>query len=486
MRCLRGLHLLVALGFSFLNLPIAYAENAATPLPEAVTSALKSADVSTNNVAIYVQALAANPSQLDAPLLAHLTSQPLNPASNMKLLTSYAALALLGPDYRWQTNVYYDGELKGDTLIGNLYIKGVGDPNITLADFNALLSRVYQSGLHTITGDIVIDNTDFASTATNAASFDGEPLRAYNATASAFVVNGKVSAFKFDTDDKTVTVSVEPALPTVKLDVNLTTNLTVVQGDCNAWRNQLRYAVTQQNGEALVRYSGTIPKNCSDKYLELLAIDENQYHVALFASQWRALGGTFNGKLRTASLPLNAVFIAEHTSRSLAEILTPMNKWSNNLMARQLLLTIAAQKVIKPATEEKAGIVVQEWFASLGLPAEGLVLENGAGLSRIERISAAQLGGMLVNAYYSPTMPEIMASLPIVAIDGTMRNRLKNTLMQGRGHFKTGSINGVFSLAGYLLCQNGQRYVVVFMANDPNAFLTKPAQDALLEWVYLH
>ena len=482
MRCLRGLHLIVVLGFSFLNLEIAYAENVSTPLPDAVTSALKSADVSTNNVAIYVQALAANPSQLETPLLAHLTSQPLNPASNMKLLTSYAALALLGPSYRWQTNVYYDGTLKGDTLIGNLYIKGVGDPNITLADFNTLLSRVYQSGIHSITGDIVIDNSDFASIATNAASFDGEPLRAYNATASAFVVNGKVSAFKFDTDDKTVTVSVEPALPAVKLE----TNLTIVQGDCNAWRNQLRYIVTHKNGEALVRFSGNIPKNCSDKYLELLALDENQYHVALFTSQWRALGGHFNGKLRTANLPLNAIFIAAHTSQSLAETLIPMNKWSNNLMARQLLLTIAATQTAKPATEEKASAVVQQWFASLGLPAEDIVIENGAGLSRIERMSAAQLGSMLVNAYYSPTMPELMASLPILAIDGTMRNRLKNTLMQGRGHFKTGSINGVFSLAGYLLSQNGQRYVVVFMANDPNASLTKPAQDALLEWVYLH
>ena len=153
-------------------------------------------------------------------------------------------------------------------------------------------------------------------------------------------------------------------------------------------------------------------------------------------------------------------------------------------MARQFLLTIAAEKVAIPATEENGTLAIKQWLNTQGLQFNELVIENGSGLSRIERISAQHLGQLLTHAYYSPVMPELISSLPIAALDGTMQKRLKSSVVQGRAHLKTGTINGVYTLAGYILGQQGERYVVVFMANDAKAVHTKPAQDALLEWVY--
>jgi len=456
----------------------AYAD---TNLPVSVADALKKIDLPEHAVSIYVQALTEKPSALKAPLLQHQATKALNPASTMKLVTSYAALALLGPSYRWKTDVYIDGILRDGVLNGNLYIKGYGDPNMMADDFNRLLRTLYNGGVHEINGDLVIDNTYFASVSPPAGSFDDEPLRAYNATPNAFMVNAKNTSFKFDADASTVNISIEPLMPEIKI-VN---QLKVKAGDCSSWRSNFTYDVTPQNTGATVTFRGYYPTNCGQKYLELLVMDENFYHLSLFKSLWKSLGGTFNGNLRLQAVPMNAQKAMQYESEPLAQILPNMNKWSINLMARQLLLTIAAEKLGAPATETNAALVVRDWLNSLGLNFNELTIENGSGLSRIERISAAHLGAMLVNAYYSPVMPELIASLPISAVDGTMQKRLKESQLIGRAHLKTGSLSGVYTLAGYVLAQSGERYVVVLMVNDAKAALTKPVQDALLEWVFV-
>lgn len=458
-----------------------------TALPESVLTALNKAGVSSNNVSVYVQALPAKPAQIKAPLVNFQATQALNPASTMKLVTSYAALALLGPNYSWKTDVYYDGVVDNGVLEGNLYLKGYGDPQFSQDDFQRLLKRVYDSGIVSIAGDVVIDNSYFASTSPHAGSFDNEPLRAYNATPNAFIVGGKSTAFKFDSDTSQVTISAEPALSGLKINHQLK----VGKADCNFWRNQLRYttettpATQYATEETVVTFSGIYPANCTDKYLELLALDENKYHISLFKVLWRNLGGEFKGGLRLATVPTTATKLTQHYSKSLAQILIDLNKWSNNLMARQLLLTIGANQQGAPATERKGALAIGQWFINQGLKFDELEIENGSGLSRIARISAQHLGEMLVGAYFHPVMPELMGSLPVLGLDGTMRNRLKTSQAVRQGHFKTGSLNNVFSIAGYLLSQTGERYVVVFMTNDAKAALTKPAQDALLEWVYM-
>ena len=153
-------------------------------------------------------------------------------------------------------------------------------------------------------------------------------------------------------------------------------------------------------------------------------------------------------------------------------------------MARQLLLTIAAETQGAPATEAKGEAAIKQWLASKNIQADELVIENGSGLSRIERISAAHLGQMLLNAFQSPIMPELMASLSIMGLDGTAQKRLKDSSLAGRAHLKTGSLDGVSAIAGYVLDKNNKRHVLVMMVNHANAAASKNAQDALLESVF--
>jgi D-alanyl-D-alanine carboxypeptidase/D-alanyl-D-alanine-endopeptidase (penicillin-binding protein 4) len=454
----------------------AYAE-----LPDSVDMALKNSGVSPNQVSVFVQPLAAQPALLDPPSIAHQADIPLNPASSMKIVTSYAALRMLGPAYRWKTEAYADGKVINGVLYGDLYLKGYGDPNFSQADFWQLLHQLRQQGLKEIKGDVIIDQSYFASRSPDAGNFDGEPLRAYNATPSAFIVNGKTSSFRFVADATDVTVQVQPQLAEMKV-VN---QLKVSATECAAWRNDVHYDISKEGQITTAVFSGSFPANCDEKYLELLALTENDYHMFLFRKLWTEAGGIFNGKLQVKVLPNNALKLAQYESKPLAQLLPEINKWSNNLMAKQLLLTIAAEAHSQPATEVNAVTAIKNWLASTGLQFNELSIENGSGLSRLERISTTHLGALLVHAYYSPVMPELMTSLPILGVDGTMQKR-KDSIAHAHGHFKTGSINQVYSVAGYMLAKNGQRYVVVFMVNDAKAPLTRTAQDALLEWVYLH
>ncbi|MFM2435758.1 MAG: hypothetical protein RL063_1739 [Pseudomonadota bacterium] len=453
-------------------------------LPDTVHDALKKIGLSADNVSVYVQALPEQPDQIKPALIAHQDGAALNPASTMKLLTSYAGLAILGPNYRWKTEVYSEGKPKNGVLEGNLYIKGYGDPSMMTADFWRLLNSLRQLGIKEIKGDLIVDNSYFAVKLLPANNFDAETARAYNATPSALAINLKAVSFRFDADESQVTVSPEPDLAEVKVN-NL---LKITNIDCASWRNHLRYDVKQSSDGSHVNFSGEYAPNCGGKYLDLLALDEHHFTLALFQKLWRELGGSFTGKLRVINapnaLPSNAVKLLQQDSKTLAQILPDINKWSNNLMARQLLLSISAEKLGAPATEANGALLVSQWLKTLGLNFNELVIDNGSGLSRIERISAQHMGQLLVSAYFSPVMPELMSSLPILAVDGTLLKRMQESGLQGRAHLKTGSINGVSTVAGYMLGSHGQRYVLVFMVNDAKVALTKPAQDALLTWVY--
>jgi D-alanyl-D-alanine carboxypeptidase/D-alanyl-D-alanine-endopeptidase (penicillin-binding protein 4) len=453
-------------------------------LPNTVEQALHKIGLPVDQVSVYVQALPAQASANIEATLQHQSTVALNPASTMKLLTSYAGLALLGPNYRWKTEVYGDGNLHDGVLDGNLYIKAFGDPSFMSADFWRLLNRLRQLGVREIKGDLIIDNNYFALETQSRGSFDADTARAYNATPSALAINQKASSFRFDSDDHQVTIQQEPDLAQIEV-VNL---LKVGAADCARWRNTLNYDVKQDAANAIVTFSGVYAAQCGEKYLDLLALDENNYTLHFFTKLWQQLGGRFDGKLQVLTkpnaMPLAAVKLLQQDSKTLAQILPDINKWSNNLMARQLLLTIAAEKMGAPATEANGALAVDQWLKSVGLNFNELVIDNGSGLSRIERISAQHMGEMLVSAYYSPVMSELMSSLPILAVDGTLQRRMIASDASGRAHLKTGSINGVMTLAGYMLSQRGQRYVVVFMVNHAKMALTKPAQDALLEWVY--
>jgi serine-type D-Ala-D-Ala carboxypeptidase/endopeptidase (penicillin-binding protein 4) len=444
-------------------------------LPATVVDALKQAGIPQANVAVYVQAVESN-----SPILSHNADKSMNPASVMKLVTTHAALDLLTPNYRWKTEVYKDGSVKNGVLDGNLIIKGYGDPNFKAQEFWRLLMSLQQAGMREIRGDLIFDKSYFAKSTGVRHTFDDETWRAYNAEPSAFLVNGRNTSFRFVATETNVIVSQEFELP----EVQIVNKMKLSQGACGEWRSNLGYTVKPLENKAIVTFSGIFSPDCGERYLELSVFDDEKYAFYTFRKLWRELGGKFNGKMKLQDTPTGAVKVLEQVSDPLGYVIRDINKWSNNLMARQLLLTIGAEKNGAPATETKGVSAINTWLLGRGLNFNELVVENGSGLSRIERISAEHLGRMLVSAYNSPVMPELIASLPILSQDGTVKKRLNDSQSSGRAHLKTGSLDGVSAIAGYEIDANNHRHVLVMLVNHAKAAASKNAQDALIEWVH--
>lgn len=444
-------------------------------LPAVVEQALIKQAVPLDAISVYVRQVEANDS-----LIAHQADRAMNPASTMKLVTTYAALDLLGPAYRWRTEIYRDGELVDGVLHGNLIIKGYGNPELMQHDMWRMLSDLRQTGLRDIRGSLILDDTYFSPEQVDAALFDNEPYRAYNAIPNALTSNLNSTSFKFFNEGGRVMVQASPPLP----DITLINQLQPAAGACGDWRSQLRYQVERQGAQARVAFTGSFPASCEEKYLDLSLFAHAGYTYQLFREIWLQLGGSLANGFRQDVLPPQAVRLSVHYSQPLADVIRRVNKYSNNLMTRQLLLTIAAERSGLPGTETNGAKAIQLWLASKGLIFPELVIDNGSGLSRIARISTRHLGELLVHAYASPLMAELMSSLPLLAVDGTAIRRLNGKPVQGRAHIKTGSIDGVRALAGYVLDEQGRRWVVVFIANHAQAGNSRAAQDALLEWVY--
>jgi len=445
-------------------------------LPKPIAAALKKAGIPTSGAAIFVQ-----PVDAKRPRLQMNADKPMNPASVMKLVTTYAALEILKPNFRWRTEAYRDAVMENGVLHGNLILKGYGDPSFKEEEFRRLLLNLRQQGLKEIKGDLIIDKSYFATSVSNHKVFDNEKWRSYNALPSAFLVNGRHTSFKFTVHDEQVNVSQEVELPQVEI-VN---NMRFKKGYCGSWRNRFKYDVNSSKTKAVVTFTGTFSPRCGERYLELSLFDDERYAYFMFKKLWLQLGGVFKGKLRSQTeMPLQVVKLAVQGSKPLASVIRDVNKWSNNVMARQVLLTVAAEHHDQPASEVRGMLAVKSWMADNQRNADDWVIENGSGLSRIERITASGLGQMLIDAYHGPTMPELMSSLPILSLDGTLIRRLRKTPVSGRAHMKTGSINGVKAIAGYVLDEKNQRNVVVMIVNHAKASASKKAQDALIEWVY--
>jgi D-alanyl-D-alanine carboxypeptidase/D-alanyl-D-alanine-endopeptidase (penicillin-binding protein 4) len=448
-----------------------------TRLPAPVAQALALAGIPETAVGVYAQEV-----DSDQPFLAVEAERSLNPASVMKLVTTYAGLELLGPAYVWPTEVYSGGPLQQEVLAGDLILKGYGDPKMTLESFWLLLRNLRGRGVREIRGDLVLDRGYFAIEGFDPARFDEQPTRPYNTGPSALLVNFKAVRVQFvpDLDARAVRIVTEPALPQVAI-VN---GLTLDQAACGDWVSRLKLDARGDGQQARLAFGGSYSAACGEQVRHFSVLGHSQYVHSLFQELWREMGGTFAGGVREGAVANGARLLAAVQSQSLSEIVRDINKYSNNVMARQLFLTLGAVGGGAPATAEKASRAIKQWLAQKGIAAPELVLENGSGLSRIERVSAASVGRMLVNAFRSPVMPELMASLPVVAVDGTMRKRLSGAEVAGQAHIKTGGLAGVRSIAGYVLDSQGRRVAVALIVNHPNAGAGRAAQDALLKWVH--
>jgi D-alanyl-D-alanine carboxypeptidase/D-alanyl-D-alanine-endopeptidase (penicillin-binding protein 4) len=405
-------------------------------------------------------------------------NQQMNPASTMKLVTTLAGLELLGPQYQWRTDLLSAAPLRNGVLEGDLWLRGSGDPQLVIEDLWLLVQRLRGAGVREIRGNLMLDRSAFEAAQHDPGAFDGEALRPYNAGPDALLLNYKAVSFHFtaDPENRQARVYALPAL------AGMVTPATVrgSDGACNDWRARLGGDFTDPLRPT---FRGAYPLSCGDKVWHVSVLDTGQYAEALFRSLWDSSGGVWRGRVREGSaVPPDAKRLAQHESKPLAEVIRDINKYSNNVMARQLFLTLGTETSRKPANKERAQRAVSDWLVGKGLDRREFVLENGAGLSRVERLTTAGLTRLLQSAFASPLMPEFVSSLPIVGIDGTMRRR---SAAAGSAHIKTGLLADTRAIAGYVLAASGRRYAVVAFINHPNAGAGQPALDALLNWVYV-
>jgi D-alanyl-D-alanine carboxypeptidase/D-alanyl-D-alanine-endopeptidase (penicillin-binding protein 4) len=463
---------------ALLLLLVGTASAAAQNLPPEVEAALQRAKLPRDAVTMLV----VDAEGKAAPRLAHRAGVPMNPASVMKLVTTYAALDLLGPAHTWNTPVYVEGAVRDGTLYGNLTIRGLGDPTLVLERIWLLLRRVQGLGVHAISGDIVLDHSAFALAEADPGGFDGEPLRPYNVAPDALMLNYKsvVMTFVPDRTASSAQVQFDPPLAGVAMQATVPLS----NGECADYRTGLRADFSDANH---IRFAGTYPASCQEKVWPVAYADPRSYSVRVIEGLWLEMGGKLGGKVRDGRLALPATGPApapvfEFTSPALAEVIRDINKYSNNVMAQQVFLTLAlpARNGGAPATQEGARETVRRWWQERIGGNELPVLDNGSGLSRNERISALALARLLQTAYLSPQMPELMASLPITGVDGTLRRNRSRAA--GNAHLKSGSLRDVTALAGYVHAASGRRYVLVAIINHANANAGRPALDALLDW----
>ena len=445
-------------------------------LPGPVQRELRRAGIPAEALAIEVREVGAA-----RPLLQHRAKAPMNPASTMKLLTTYAALELLGPAHTWKTSAYHTGEIHQGVLTGDLYVQGSGDPKITYEAFASFLHQLRANGLEHIRGDLVLDRARFALPPHNPAAFDNEPLKAYNVGPDALLFNFKTVRFIFvpDAAHKTVLVRAEPH----PQGLTIASDLKLGDQACNDWRASIQPQFESESDRAHATFTGTYPLACAEKSWWVSLFDHAPFFAGSFRAMWTEQGGSLSGGWREDRVPSGARLLGQLESPPLAELIRDINKRSNNVMARQLFMQLAAREATSAATLPAAQASLAAWLRDKGLRFPELAIENGSGLARGDRISAEHLTEVLQRAYVSPVMPEFVASLPVLATDGTLEHRMRGRVAAGMAHLKTGSLDEVRALAGYLLDHRGRRYVLVAIVNHPQAATAQPALEALVDWV---
>ena len=444
-------------------------------LPGTVARALAAAGIPGSAVAVLVQAADAS-----SPRISVNADRALDPASVMKLVTTYAALDLLGPAYTWKTEAWIEGRLHHGVLDGDLYLKGGGDPILTYQRFWLLLARLRAMGLTRIDGDLVQDRSLFD--VGRAAPIDDQPLRPYNVVPDPLLLDFEALRLELVPDPARDALAVLPEPLPDGLEID--NQIQLAAGTCGDWQAGLRPELAEIGGQERLSLSGSYPRSCGEQTWRLAGLPHAQYVDGVFRDLWRQLGGSIGGGSREGEVPADARLMVSLASPPLAVVIRDINKYSNNVMARQLFLTLGAAAGHRPADEADAAAAVRAWLMSKRLDFPELVLDNGSGLSRRARISAQSLARLLASAWRSPLMPEFVSSLPLAAEDGTMEKRLRFDAVAGQAHVKTGTLDGVKAIAGYVRDRAGKWQIVVFLVNHPEAARARAAQDALLQWVY--
>ena len=461
-----------------LSAPVQAAPAGGTPLPPAVHKALRQAQVPPSHLSVLIAPLPSAPGQALSARLAHQVQQPVNPASVMKLFTTYAGLQLLGPDFTWRNRVYVDGSVQGGVLQGNLIVRGSGDPKLVIERLQDLIGQIMAQGVREVRGHIVLDRSVFEVSAPST-PFDDEPLRPYNASPDGLLLNFKSLIYTFTPDPASDRALVRSEPPLAGLSVP--TEVPLRPGPCQDWRTELKADFSQP---LVTRFAGAYPASCGERAWPVAYPQPDDYAPRVLQALWLQAGGKLTGQALYGATPPQARLLLQAPSLPLADVVADINKFSNNVMAQQLFLTLSSE-LGAPGRFAASRLRLEQWwrreFPDLPPP----VLENGSGLSRSERGTAQALTALLHKASQGPEAAAFKNSMSVAGVDGTtarLKDRLPNSPVIGKAWLKTGSLRDVASVAGYVQGESGRLYSVVAVLNHPNAQQARPALDALLEW----
>jgi D-alanyl-D-alanine carboxypeptidase/D-alanyl-D-alanine-endopeptidase (penicillin-binding protein 4) len=453
------------------------ASAAADDLPPATRAVLTRYNVPESSVSIVVRDVAADDSLL---VLNPATAR--SPASTMKILPTWAALDLLGPAYAWKTRALADTAVARGALKGNLYLQGGGDPLLTIERWWRFVNDLRQTGLRVIEGDVVIDQTRFTAPDERPEDFDGKFWRTYNVLPDALLVNWQSSDFTIrpSDDGQGIDLAIQPYPEGLVVE----NRVKLVSGRCVGRNNQVSYAIEPERPDRVVA-TGRLSASCGSQSQRLAIMDPAQYAYGTFVTLWRQAGGQFRGGMLRAPTPPAARLLLTHESEPLSEIVRVTNKYSSNMMARSLVLAIAAEMNGTPATTAAGEQTIVGWLKTRGLVLPELVIGNGSGLSREARISADSMAKVLIGAHESRYAPEFLTSLAIGGLDGTLEKRFQNVDDPSRIRMKTGTLRDVSCIAGYVVGKSGRTYAVVVFVNHPGAQngIGEPIQASIIDWV---
>ncbi|PIT77194.1 D-alanyl-D-alanine carboxypeptidase/D-alanyl-D-alanine-endopeptidase [Limnohabitans sp. G3-2] len=448
-------------------------------LPRHVLQTLQQAQVPPSALSVLITPLPnSERSSTEARHLSHQAHASMNPASVMKLFTTYAGLSLLGPEHVWRNRIETDGSLRDGVLQGNLIVRGSGDPKWVVERLQDLMVQVQAAGVREVRGDIVLDRSVF-DVRERSEPFDDEPLRPYNVSPDGLLLNFKAVVFKFTPEAASGQVQVRFEPPLAGLTVP--SQLPMTGAPCTDWRRQLQADFSQP---LQVRFAGSYPSRCGEREWPVAYPDPEHYAPRVIRALWLGAGGQLTGQVRYGTRPASAKLLLEAPSLPLSDIIQDINKFSNNVMAQQLYLTLSSA-LGAPGRFEASRVRLSQWWRNGFAGQDEPVMDNGSGLSRHERSNASALTALLQAAHAGPHAKHFVNSLSLAGVDGTtarLKDRNPLSPVIGNAWLKTGSLRDVASVAGYVQGQSGQRYTVVAVLNHPNAQQARGALDQLLEW----
>ncbi|MBI2083384.1 MAG: D-alanyl-D-alanine carboxypeptidase/D-alanyl-D-alanine-endopeptidase [Deltaproteobacteria bacterium] len=397
----------------------------------------------------------------------------LNPASVSKLVTAAAALQILGPDYQFRTEFYTDQE-KAEGVFHHLWVKGYGNPLFVTEELEMLIQTIQSKGWTKVEGDFLIDDT-FFNHDHPVTYFSDESEKVYR------VVTGPLS-FNFNTVEIFVRPASHRGVPALIQLKPETQYFSVVNQTKTDGRRASVSSSLEVQGQRLI-VEGRVPLRSRGASFRQAVSEPTLYTGTVIREAMERAGISFGGHIRREPVPIAAKPVLQHLSAPLPTLMRAMGKLSNNFVAEQLFLALGAARYGPPGVLDKGSRAAAEYLASLGV-SNNYYVENGSGLSKLSRLSSNQIIAVLRELYQKRWREEAISSLSVGGIDGTLRRRFRG-MLKGKVFGKTGSLNQVVSLAGYLFVEE-EPVAFAFLFNDFSAspHRIQRAEEKILEAVY--